>query len=138
MYTIKEREGNTMTTNEIAFTNQQVDAAYVNSLVDLITECRKYGVEIDKVSYYQHGWVVTFKDYPDADAICHNGSMGSPCYGGLYDPKAEKNDWNDCGRWETIGFPWDRGDVSVHRAEVLARMIHALNYDLDWEPYEGY
>jgi len=116
-----------MANNEIAFTNQQIDAAYINSLVDLVNACRANNVKIDKVSYYQHGWVVTFKDYPDADAICHNGSMGSPCYGGLYNPEVEKNDWNDWGQWETIGFPWDRGDVSVHCAEVLARMIHALD-----------
>lgn len=127
-----------MTNNEIAFTNQQIDAAYVNSLVDLINACRANSVDIDKVSYYQHGWVVTFKDYPDADAICHNGSMGSPCYGGLYTPEVEENDWNDCGRWETIGFPWDCGDVSVHRAEVLAQMIHALDYGANWEDFEGY
>lgn len=127
-----------MANNEIAFTNQQVDAAYVNSLVDLVTACRKYSVEIDKVSYYQHGWVVTFKNYPDADAICHNGSMGSPCYGGLYNPEVEDNDWNNSGHWETIGFPWDGEDVSVHSADVLARMIHALDYDLNWEEIEGY
>lgn len=127
-----------MTNNEMAFTNQQIDAAYINSLVDLINACRKYSVEIDKVAYYQHGWVITFKGYPNADAICHNGSMGSPCYGGLYDPEVEDNDWNNSGRWETIGFPWDGEDVSVHRAETLARMIHALDYGVNWEDYEGY
>lgn len=127
-----------MTTNKIVFTNQQIDAAYVNSLVDLITACRKHNVEIDKVSYYQHGWGITFKHYLGADAICHSGSMGSPCYGGLYHPEAEQNDWNDCGRWETIGFPWDRGDVSVHSAETLALMISALNNGIDWQQFEGY
>ena len=127
-----------MANNEIAFTNQQIDAAYINSLVDLINACRANSVDIDKVSHYQHGWSVTFKGHPNGDAICHSGSYGSPCYGGLYNPEVEKNDWNDCGRWETIGFPWDRGDVSVHRAEVLARMIHALDCGVNWEDFEGY
>ena len=59
---MKERK-NIMTNNEIAFTNQQVDAAYVNSLVDLVNACRANRVDIDKVAYYQHGWSVTFKGY---------------------------------------------------------------------------
>ena len=126
-----------MTTTEIAFTNQQIDAAYVNSLVDLVNACRKHDVEIDKVAYYQHGWSVTFKGY-DGDAICHSGSYGSPCYGGLYRPEAEDNDWNNCGRWETIGFPWDDIDASVHSAETLALIISALNNGIDWQQFEGY
>ena len=125
-----------MTNNEIAFTRQEVDAAYVNSLVDLINACRKHNVAIDRVIYYQHGWGVTFEGYPNADAICHSGSHGSPCYGGLYDPSREDNDWNNCGSWETIGFPWDGIDVSVHTAEQLALMICALNNGIDWEQYE--
>ena len=120
-----------MTNTKNTFIKQQVDAAYVNSLVDFINACRKYNVEIDKVIYYQHGWCITFKGY-NGDAICHNGSYGSPCPMGLH----EDNDWNDCGRWETIGFPWDRDDVSVHRAEVLAQMIHALDYGVNWEEFE--
>lgn len=126
-----------MTTTEIAFTNQQIDAAYVNSLVDLVNACCKHNVEIDKVAYYQHGWSVTFKGY-DGDAICHSESYGSPCYGGLYRPEAEDNDWNNCGRWETIGFPQDDIDASVHSAETLALMISALNNGIDWQQFEGY
>lgn len=126
-----------MNNNEIAFTNQQVDAAYVNSLVDLVNACRKNHVAIDKVAYYQHGWCVTFKGY-DGDAICHSGSHGSPCYMGLYNPKMERNDWNSSGQWETIGFPWDGVDVSVHSACALAHMIAALRDGQNWEEYEDY
>ena len=126
-----------MTNNEIAFTNQQVDAAYVNSLVDLVNACRENRVAIDKVAYYQHGWCITFKGY-DGDAICHSGSYGSPCHMGLYNPKVERNDWNSSGRWETIGFPWDRGDISVHNAYALAAMIAALNRGDNWEEWEDY
>ena len=126
-----------MTNNEIAFTNQQVDAAYVNSLVNLVNACREHNVKIDKVAYYQHGWVVTFEGY-DGDAICHSGSYGSPCPMGLYSPEVERNDWNSTGRWETIRFPWDGEDVSVHNAYTLATMIAALNRGENWENYEGY
>lgn len=122
--------------NDIAFTIQRIDAAYVNSLVDLVNACRKNDVAIDEVGYYQHGWRVTFKGY-EGDAICHNGSYGSPCYMGIYTPEVERNDWNDRGDWETINFPWDRDDVSVHSADTLAVMIAALNRGDNWEDYEG-
>ena len=125
-----------MNNNEIAFINQQVDAAYVNSLVDLINACRENHVAIDKVAYYQHGWCVTFKGH-NGDAICHSGSYGSPCRMGLYIPEVERNDWNNSGRWETINFPWDHDDVSVHSADTLAAMIAALNRGDNWEDYEG-
>lgn len=128
-----------MTNNEIDFTCQQIDGAYVNSLVNFVNACRKYSVIIDKVNVYQHGWLVTFAGC-DGDAICHSGSYGSPCHGGLYRPEKESNDWSNCGRWETIGFPWDNGDVSVHNAERLAHMISAFQrgeeYDKSWEEWE--
>ena len=126
-----------MTNNEIAFTNQQIDAAYVNSLVNLVNACRELDVKIDKVFHYQHGWMITFEGF-NGDAICHNGSCGSPCYGGLYNPDVERNDWDDSGRWETISFPWDNGDVSVHSARALAHMLAALRDGFDWESYENY
>lgn len=126
-----------MTNNEIAFTAQQIDAAYINSLVDLMNACRELNVKIDKVFHYQRGWKVTFEGF-DGDAICHSGSYGSPCYGGLYNPDVEHNDWSECGRWETYGFPWDNGDVSVHSARALAHMIDALRGSFDWENYEDY
>lgn len=130
-----------MTNNEIAFTCQQIDGAYVNSLVNLVNACRKYGAIIDKVNVYQHGWLITFIGC-GGDAICHSGSCGSPCYGGLYDPTAERNDWSNSGRWETIGFPWDGIDVSVHSSDHLACMIgaiqHGKKYDDSWENWEDW
>lgn len=126
-----------MTNTEFAFTRQPIDAAYVNSLVNLVNACREYNVKIDRVSFFQRGWHVTFEGYKHADAICHQHSYGSPCYGGLYDPTIEHNDWDNYGSWETIGFPWDDGDVSVHSADTLARMIHALDTGEDWSKIEG-
>lgn len=125
-----------MTNDEIAFTPQQIDAAYINSLVDLVNVCRELDVKIDKVFHYQHGWMVTFDGF-SGDAICHNGSYGSPCYGGIFNPGVECNDWSDNGRWETYGFPWDNGDVSVHSARALAYMLKALRDGFNWEPYEN-
>lgn len=126
-----------MTNNEIAFTAQQIDAAYVNSLVDLVNACRELDVKIDKVFHYQHGWTVTFEGF-NGDAICHSGSYGSPCSNGLYNPEVERNNWSDSGRWETLGFPWDNGDVSVHNASALAHMLAALRDGFDWKSYEYY
>lgn len=126
-----------MNNNEIAFTHQQVDAAYVNSLVALVNACDEFNVAINKVTYYQHGWCVTFKGY-NGDAICHSGSYGSPCPMGLYNPEVERNDWKNSGKWETIGFPWDYDDVSVHNAYALAAMIAALNRGDNWEDYEDF
>ena len=125
-----------MTNNEIAFTLQQIDAAYINSLVDLVNACRELNIKIDKVAHYQHGWDVTFKGFK-GDAICHSGSCGSPCHGGLYNPDVERKDWGDSGHWETYGFPWDNGDVSVHSARALVYMLKALRDGFNWEPYEN-
>lgn len=112
-----------MDTRNMAFVVQEIDGAYVNSLVRLVNACNLMGVELDKVSFFQNGFRVTFKGYEGADAICHDGSYGSPCYMGCY----RDNDWSRYGRWETIGFPWDDGDVSYRSAEELASYIALLN-----------
>lgn len=125
-----------MTNNEIAFTVQQIDGAYINSLVDLVNACRDYQIKIDKVYHFQNGWRVTFAGHPHADAICHDWSYGSPCYMAGYLGKGHDNDWSRSGSWETIGFPWDDEDVSVHSAYALAAMIAALNRGDNWEEWE--
>lgn len=123
--------------NDRTFTLQQVDGAYVNSLVDLVNACRAQNVDINEVRLYQNGWHVTFKGHEHADAICHDGSYGSPCYMAEYLGEGHDNDWSRSGKWETIGFPWDNNDVSVHDAETLAQMIHALNCGINWKKFEG-
>ena len=121
---------------KMMFTPRQIDAAYINSIVDLVNACRKYNVKIDKVRTFQNGWQVTFEGF-DGDAICHDHSYGSPCYGGCFDDSVHTNKWNRSGSWETIGFPWDNDDVSVHTAEWLAQAIRWLDegheYDVCWE-----
>lgn len=106
------------------FTTYQIDGAYVNALVDLVIECRKNKVNINTVQTYQGGWRVTFEQY-DGDAICHDSSYGSPYC--LLSKRDHKNDWSSSGFWETIGFPWDNDDVTVHSVEELAFYLRALN-----------
>lgn len=115
-------------TNYSEFTPKQIDAAYVNALVDLICACRTWDVELDCVQHFQNGWCVTFKGH-NGDAICHDGSLGSPNYAPqLYPQSTYQNDWSDdSGEWETIGFPWDNDNVSVHSADELAYYLRCLN-----------
>lgn len=119
------------------FSTKQIDAAYINALVDLINACRKFKVELDKVQHFQNGWRVTFKGY-SGDAICHDGSYGSPNYAPKYHSETTNlNDWEQSGPWETIGFPWDGDDVSVHDALELAAFIASLNDgEAIWEEEE--
>ena len=121
---------------KMMFTPRQIDAAYINSIVELVNACKKYDVNIDKVFTFQNGWQVTFKDFK-GDAICHDHSYGSPCYGGCFDDSVHTNEWDRSGSWETMGFPWDGIDVSVHSAEWLAHSIRWLmdgfEYDESWE-----
>ena len=107
------------------FTPKQIDAAYINTLVNFINACRENDVKLNTVQYFQNGWRITFIGC-DGDAICHDGSYGSPNYmPDFYPDKTNQNDWNDLGEWETIGFPWDSNDVSVHNSAELAKMIAA-------------
>ena len=120
------------------FSLNQIDAMYINSLVDLVNACRVMDVEIDKVCHYQNGWHVTFKGFKGADAICHDGSYGNPIYNRYFDENKHHNDWNERGNWETIGFPWDYDDVSVHSAQELALYISALKSGTNiWERDEN-
>lgn len=113
--------------NYTDFTMKTIDAAYINSLVDLVNACRENNVEINEVRHFQNGWHVTFTGYPHADAVCHDGSYGSPCPFWLGENRY-KNDWTcHSGLWETIGFPWDYDDVSTHNAQELAHYLAALN-----------
>ena len=120
------------------FALNQIDAMYINSIVDLVNACRVMGVEIDKVCHYQNGWHVTFQGFKGADAICHDGSYGNPIHNRYFDENKHHNDWNEHGDWETIGFPWDHDDVSVHSAQELALYISALKSGTNiWERNEN-
>lgn len=93
---------------------REIELDRVLSLTKLLTTCEKEGVEIAKVLYFQNGFQVLFKDIK-GDAILHDHSYA-------------KN-W---GYWETIGMPWDYGDVSTHDPEELASMLGKLRRG-EWE-----
>lgn len=113
-----------------------VDGAYVKALVDLVNACQTMKVRIDKVHFFQNGWHVTFVGYDGADAVCHDGSKGSPCYTIFNPEKAHLNDWTRESKWETIGFPWDNDDVSVLTVSELAYYLRALNEGkVVWDEY---
>lgn len=78
MYNLTEMDKKAL--ERVHFIPMEIDAAYVNTLVNLINACRKEGVEINTVYHFQSGWYVTFKGFDDADAICHDHSYGSPNY----------------------------------------------------------
>lgn len=123
--------------NEIHYTPQQIDAAYINILTDLVNACRKYRVDINEVHHFQGGFHVTFKGHEGADAICHDYSYKSPYFFGMYGT-THKNDWNIFPMyWETIGFPWDEDDVSTLTTDELVQFIAKLNSgdytDEDWD-----
>lgn len=112
--------------NEHEFSTILIDGAYVLALRELVNECLVNQVAINTVQTFQNGWRVTFEDF-DGDAICHDGSYGSPCYGGDM-TDAHKNDWSQLVgyKWETIAFPWDNDDVTVHSAQELAFYLAEL------------
>lgn len=118
--------------NYSIFEPKSIDAAYIIALTELVNACRAYRVEINKVNHFQNGFHVTFKGFPHADAICHDHSYGSPCYGAIFDDMKHQNNWDiEDVHWETIGFPWDGNDVTVHSAIEIAAMISAINHGND-------
>lgn len=95
--------------------NEKINPVYVNGLIALVEACAENGVKITEIRYYMNGFRVLF-DVEGGDAILHDGSYG-----------------RHSGEWETIGFPWDGDDVSVHDAATLARLLAALKNGEDWE-----
>ena len=139
MYNLTEMDKRAL--ERVYFIPMEIDAAYINTLVNLVNACRKEGVEINTVSHFQSGWHVTFKGFDGADAICHDHSYGSPNYMTTFLGKENTNDWSREGEWETMGFPWDQNNegISIHCSEHLAHMIRQLlngeKYDDSWEDF---
>lgn len=119
-----------------AFVQHTIDACYINSLVNLVNACRAVNVPIHKVETYQNGWRVEFLGFT-GDAVCHDGSYGNPIHNRYFEKNKHHNDWSEEGKWETIGFPWDYEDVSVHTAGELASFLAILRQGLNpWEDKE--
>ncbi len=83
-----------------------INLTYVNALTKLLKACAFFGIEINSVEYLWGGFRVTFKGYPDADAICHDFSYG-----------------HKVGQWESMGFVWDNDDISTSTPEELACLL---------------
>lgn len=106
--------------------DDEIRFSHVNALFALMQACDEYNVRISKIQYVENGFRVEFAGFPYADAIAHEGSYG-----------AVKNNYQDSvSDWETIGFPWDCDDVTVHTARALAAMIAAIKNGDNWEKYE--
>ena len=99
--------------------HEGINLTYVNGLADLVMACRANDVKITSVHNYINGYIVCF-EIEGGDAILHDGSYG-----------------RDSGKWETIGFPWDGMDVSVHDADTLARLLAAVKNGEDWQAIEA-
>ncbi len=102
----------------VSFCRQEIPLERVMSLTELVKACEANKVEISKVHFFQNGFQVLFADLP-GDAILHDGSCG-----------------RKFGMWETIGYPWDYNDVSVHEPDVLAKMLAALKSGKDWQEFD--
>lgn len=87
-------------------------------LTQLIIACTTQNIALRDIYAYQNGYLVKFLGFEEyGDAILHDGSYG-----------------NAIGEWETIGFPWDCGDVSTHDPLTLARYLGALRKgETPWE-----
>lgn len=107
--------------NDSMYNRHEIDRARVYSLATLITCCAQAGITLSKVYSFMGGFQVVFEGFEElGDAILHDGSYGN------------KSCW-----WETIGFPWDNGDVSVHAPDELACMLYALKNGLDWKDFQN-
>lgn len=87
-----------------------LDLKRVESLHNLMRACETLLVHIRDIQLYMNGFRVTFEDW-EGDAILHDWSYGHENYD-----------------WETINFPWDEDDVSVHSAKDLAFLLHTYKY----------
>lgn len=92
---------------------------YRRSLDALRVACLEHNVIISDITGLWGGFCVTFEDLP-GDAILHDFSFG-----------------REAGMWETMGFPWDYDDVSIHDPVELARLLGALRRGEDWTQFDG-
>ena len=77
----------------------------MESLAKLTALCAEHGIAVRKIHVVANGYQVFFEDWC-GDAVLHDGSYGqSVCL------------------WETIGFPWDEGDVSTHTVGDLVNLL---------------
>lgn len=100
-----------------AFSPVNLSIGRTKALAELLMTCKYLDVDVKAVKYYMRGFLVEFEGH-EGNAILHDGSYGRNSF-----------------MWETIDFPWDGDDVSVHTSHQLAHMLCALNKGESWEPY---
>lgn len=79
---------------------------YLDAFTELMTAINCYHLHVNDIQVYLNGFRVTFKEYPDGDILCHDGSYG-----------------NTQGLWESYGFPWDENDVTVQTAQEFCHKL---------------
>lgn len=89
----------------IPFINQDIPVDRAFELAKLITECNKYDIHIEKITFFQNGFQVIFEGFK-GDVILHDNSYGSNRL-----------------LWESLGFPWDYDDVSVNSTDSLVALL---------------
>ena len=82
--------------------------SYANDRRRLNRKLKQAGIEFHCEPLYD-GYKWTFDQYPNTDIIIHFGSYN-----------------NKLGLFETMGFPWDDGDVSVHSATELVELLKGI------------
>ena len=100
------------------FTPVNIDLVRINSLAELLTECKENNIKVTSVIFIMDGFQVRFEGIK-GDAVLHDGSYG-----------------RESGMWESYGMPWNYDDVSVHEAKKLVKLIKAYIDGQDWEMLE--
>lgn len=86
--------------------NTVTNTLYITALQKLLTLCAFHDIEISEIKIMYNGFRVTFKDFPEGDAICH-----------------DLNNWGNLGYWETMGFEWDNGHVTRLTTKQLIHLL---------------
>ena len=89
--------------------SHDVHPLYARCLSTLVYLCEANNIGIQSITAYCHGFKVVFEGHEEGDAIIHDYSYCSAA-----------------GMWETMGFPWDYGDVSVHDTRELVALVKGL------------
>lgn len=77
---------------------------YMERINIIADECFARGIPFHVHQIFE-GWQITFP-WCEGDVACHDGTYGA-----------------HSGYVESLGFPWDRGDVSVMKPKKMARKI---------------
>lgn len=92
---------------------ETINPKYLQIAADFLSECFRLAVPTPKIVPMMDGFCFLFRDDNGkeiGDGIIHRGSYRH----------------NSC--IETMGMPWDEGDVSTHTPQELAILLHEFYY----------